>query len=78
MPAEPWQWEMLRLRLEQMERINKNSGWKQTNKIQSELEIITIRNKSERERQYLTMATKGATYRSVSFSFLNLLFTGII
>lgn len=61
MPAELWQWKMLKLRLEQTERINKNSGCKQTNK-QTEIRDKN-REKSEREKHYLTMETIGATYR---------------
>jgi len=61
MPAEPWQWKMLRLRLEQMERIYKNSGCKQTNK-RAEISDKN-RQKSERGKHYLTMETIGATYR---------------
>lgn len=33
MPAEPRQWKMLRLRLEKIERLKKNTGYKQINRL---------------------------------------------
>lgn len=60
MPAEPRQWKMLRLRLEKIERHNKNSGYKQTNRLK--LGVKTEK-KNEREKHSFTMETIGATYR---------------